>query len=245
MKKHFEKLKLNINALPLDAWFTAFVALSVLFLVLMNLFAMRPIGFGDFMLTNAGLLLIAPVLVLQNVITEVWGKKTALKVTLFAISCQIFIVLLSELIIILPTNNPAAADNFASIFGSQWRIVSASIIAFAIGSLLNILVFAKIREKSQNKQGNYKWLYLVAAFISTVVAQFIDSTIFNVLAFAQIGLVNTFELPWVNIWTSIGVGTTLQLLLETTLVVAIAAHLAKFLKKKKEESTANADARGI
>ncbi|MCL2255812.1 MAG: queuosine precursor transporter [Firmicutes bacterium] len=219
---------------PINLWFAAFVALSVLFLVLMNLFAMRPIGWGDFMLTNAGLLLIAPVLVLQNVITEVWGKKTAFKVTLFAIACQIFIVLLSQLIIALPTNNPSASNSWEEVFGSQWRVVIASIIAFAVGSFLNIVVFVKIREKSKTVQGKYKFFYIIAAFVSTAIAQFIDSTLFMILAFAPIGIPNTFELAWRNIWTSIGVGTAVQLLLETTIVVAIAVHLAKHLKRKKD-----------
>ncbi|MCL2630777.1 MAG: queuosine precursor transporter [Firmicutes bacterium] len=235
MKNLISSLKLKINSAPLSTWFTVFVSLSVLFLVLMNLFAMRPVGWGDFMLTNAGLLLIAPVLVLQNVIGEVWGKKTALKVTLFAILCQIFIVILSEIAIILPTNNKEASSAWANVFGSQWRIVTASITAFAVGSVLNILVFAKIREKSQNKNGNFKWLYLIASFISTVIAQFIDSTLFMLLAFAPVGL-PTFELPLKDIFTSIAVGTAVQLLLETTLVLAVAMHLAKYLKSRTTQA---------
>jgi hypothetical protein len=242
MKTFLKNLPSNINSIKTDVWFAAFVALSVLFYVLMNLFAPRTIRSGTFTFTNAGLLLIAPVLVIQNVITEVWGKKTALKVTVFAIACQIFIVLLSELIIALPIPNDdfaqQAAGNFAGVFGSQWRIVTASIIAFTVGSVLNILVFAKIREKSQNKENNFRWLYLFAAFVSTLVAQFIDSTLFMVLAFAQIGL-TAVELPWLYIWTSIGIGTSLQLLLETTIVVAIAVHLAKWLKTKNQPLTSH------
>ncbi|MCL2821782.1 MAG: queuosine precursor transporter [Firmicutes bacterium] len=226
---------LNIGALPTSIWFAGFVSLSVLFLVLMNLFAMRPIGWRNFMVTNAGLLLIAPVLVLQNVIAEVWGKKTAFKVTVFAVACQIFIVLLIEFTILLPVNSDGkvGAENWADVFGSQWRIVISSILAFAVGSLLNILVFVKFREKSKHTQNNYKWLYILAALISTLVAQFIDSTLFMVLAFAPVGL-PTFELPWNNIWTSIAVGTVVQFLFETTIVVAAAVHLAKWLKRKKE-----------
>jgi len=221
------------KGLTINSYFVAFVALSVLFLVLMNLFAMRPIGWGDFMLTNAGLLLIAPVMVLQNIITEIWGKKTAFRVTIFAVCCQLIVVALSQIVILLPTNHTEAAENWASVFGSQWRIVTASIAAFIVGSLLNILIFAKIRDKSRKAKGKYKVLYTIAAVFSTAVAQFIDSTIFMVLAFAPVGIPG-FELSWINIWTSVGIGTIVQLALETTLVVFIAVHIAKQLKKKKE-----------
>ncbi|MCL2862182.1 MAG: queuosine precursor transporter [Firmicutes bacterium] len=250
MKNTFSRLKTNINEIPLNIWLTAFVSLSVLFLVLMNLFATRPIGIGSIQVTNAGLILIAPVLVLQNVITEVWGKKTAFKVTLFAIVCQIFIVCLIQIIIILPTNETGIgmSESWASAFGSQWRIVISSILAFAFGSFFNIVLFAKIREESKRAKeekekyhgysrivkGRYKYLYVLAAFVSTAIAQFIDSTIFMVLAFAPVGIPNTFELGWQDILTSIGIGTAVQLLLETTIVAIIAVHLAKWLKRKKD-----------
>ena len=235
MKNFIKKTTTKINETPLNVWFAGFVALSVLFLVLMNLFASRPIGIGSLQITNAGLLLIAPALVLQNVITEVWGKKTAFKVTVFAIACQVFIVLLISLILVLPTNDGSVglSENWANAFGPQWRIVTASIIAFAAGSILNIFIFAKIRDKSKNVQGKYKWLYVLAAVISTIIAQVIDSTLFMVLAFAEVGISNTIELPWIHIWTQIGIGTAAQILLETTIVALAAVHLAKWLKRKK------------
>jgi hypothetical protein len=232
MKKLFEITSSKLNKTHSGMWFTGFVTLSVLFLVMMNLFAIRPIGWSGFALTNAGLLFIAPVLVIQNVITEVWGKRTAFRVTIFAICCQLFIVLMAELVILLPTNNPGLSDYWAGLFGAQWRIVTASILAFAVGSVINILLFAKIREKSKQSE-RFKWFYVLAAVISTIVAQFIDSIIFMVFAFGPFGITPAIEWLWVDIWTSIGVGTAVQLILETTIVVAIAVHLAKWLKTKK------------
>ena len=67
--------------------------------------------------------------------------------------------------------------------------------------------------------------------MSTVVAQFIDSTIFYVFAFAPIGL-SGFELSWTSIVMVIAIGTALQLVLEALLIVGVAVHLTKFLKDK-------------
>ena len=236
MKKILASCKAEVKGLTTNSLFVAFVAVSVLFLVLMNLFAVRALGYRDFMLTTAGVILIAPVMVLQNVITEIWGKKTALKVTGFAIFCQLVVVALSQLVIALPVNNANVemADNWARVFGSQWRVVSASIIAFVVGSILNILIFARLRKRSPQDKGNYRLLYIVAAIISTIIAQFVDSTIFFVLAFAPVGIPRTFELPWVDIWTSIGIGTLVQIALELILVTVATVHIAKWLKGKKE-----------
>ncbi|MCL2371033.1 MAG: queuosine precursor transporter [Firmicutes bacterium] len=236
MKKILASCKAEVKGLTTNSLFVAFVAISVLFLVLMNLFAGRALGHGDFMLTTAGVILIAPVMVLQNVITEIWGKKTALKVTGFAIFCQLVVVTLSQLVIALPTNNDNVdrAYNWANVFGSQWRIVSASIIAFVVGSILNILIFARLRKRSPQDKGNYRLLYIVAAIISTIIAQFVDSTIFFVLAFAPVGI-TVIEYSWRDIWTSIGTGTLVQIALELILVTVATVHIAKWLKGKKEK----------
>ena len=223
----------------LQSWLIALASLSVLFYTLMNLFATRPIGFDfinrhgehvNIMLTNAGLLLIVPVLLIQNVITEIWGKNTAFRITIFAIACQLFVVAISQVVILLPTNNAAAADTWANLFGSQWRIATASITAFFVGSMLNIIIFDKIRKNSKSNCGKFKWLYVLAAIISTIIAQFIDSFLFMTLAFAPIGL-PTFELSWPNILTSIAIGTSIQILLEATLVALIVVHIVAYIKK--------------
>ena len=221
----------KLNKTPSSAWLLGLTSLSVLFLVLMNLFATRPIGMGDFMLTNAGVLLIAPVLVIQNIITDVWGKRTAFGITIFAVVCQVAVVLLIHLVILLPTNNAYAATSWADAFGSSWRIVAASVVAFVVGSILNILVFDKINVRAKDTGGRLRRVFVAAAIVSTVVAQFVDSSIFMILAFAPVGL-PTFELSWTNIWTSIVVGTSVQLIIEAILIVSIAAHLSRWLKDK-------------
>lgn len=230
-------LKAEARSLTANGFFAAFVALSVLFVVLMNLFAGRQVGWGGFTLSNAGILLIAPVMVLQNVIAEIWGKRTAFRVTVFAVFCQLLVVALSQIVILMPIPNDAGAQamssDWASVFGSQWRIASASITAFTIGSILNILIFAKIRGKTKSANGKYKFFYIIASVLSTAAAQFVDSTIFMILAFAPVGI-SPFEWNWTAIWQAIAVGTLVQLALETVLVAAATVHVAKWLKGKKE-----------
>ena len=214
-------------------WLNVLTAVTVLFLVLMNLFAGRPIGIGETALTNGGVFLIAPVLVIQNIITEVWGKKKVFRITVFAIMCQLFIIGITWLIIAMPTDSYARAAAWQAAFGGTWRIMIASIIAFVIGSVLNIVIFDKIRDRSRDKSKRFKTMFTIAGGASTIVAQLIDSTIFFILAFAPVGITGTFEMGWWAIFTSIMLGTAIQFALELIIIGAIAVHLTKWLKARK------------
>jgi len=219
MKKFIKNEVQKLKKMSTSVWFSGLVALTVLLLTMMNLFAMRPIATnGGFLLSNAGMLLIAPVLVIQNVIVAVWGGKTAARVTVFAIIVQVFIILLIQIITFLP-NLPRGYD-WDTVFGGSWVFIVASIIAFIVGSILNIFVFAKIKNSLNKKMGislgkGWKSIYTMAAFLSTLIAQFIDSLIFFVLAFQVFAFIafgaslNT----WGGMFQELGISTSFQVVL--------------------------------
>ena len=241
MKKLVENEMQNLKKMPTTVWFSGLAALTVLLLTMMNLFAIRPIATSDgFLLSNAGMLLIAPVLVIQNVIVAVWGGKTAARVTIFAIVVQIFITLLIQVILLIP--NLERGYEWDTVFGGSWVFISASIIAFIVGSVLNIFVFVKIKNSLNKKRETnlgkgWKVTYTIAAFLSTIIAQFIDSLIFFMLAF-QVFAPIAFGVSlstWAGMFQELGISTAFQVLLELSLVVLIASHLAKYLVRKKRQ----------
>jgi|GEM_PF-257372 len=241
MKKIIRQEIANIKKMTSSTWLLGLVSLTVLLLTMMNLFAVRPIATsGGFLLANAGMLLIAPVLVIQNIITAVWGKKTAVRITIFAIIVQIFITILIQLIILTP--NLPRGENWDLVFGGSWVFITASIIAFIIGSGLNIFAFDKIkkaldRKKQTSINKGWKIIYSIAAFLSTLIAQFIDSLIFFILAFqvfAPFAFGSALS-TWQAMFQELAISTAFQVLLELTLVVLIASHLAKYLSQKKND----------
>jgi hypothetical protein len=71
-------------------------------------------------------------------------------------------------------------DAFARLFGFVPRIVFSSLIAYAVGELLNSVVLSRLKIVTG---GRHFWLRAIA---STVVGEGADSVIFNFLAFTGV-----------------------------------------------------------
>lgn len=116
---------------------------------------------------------------INDVIVEVYGKERARSIVRSSL-VVIFLILIYSLIV---TNLPAS-KRFASsesaydaVFGLSARISAASLIAFALSDFLDIYVFSLIREKLGKKA---LWFRNNA---SNFISQFIDSSVFLILAF--------------------------------------------------------------
>ena len=126
---------------------------------------------------------------MTDVIGELWGKEQANKTVKLGLICQIISLVLIGLSILLPV--APFADNqaeFQSIMGQSFRVVGASLIAYLIAQFNDVIIFHKLKEKTN---GNHKWL---RNNVSTMASQLIDTSIFITIAF--IGTVP-------NIWVMI------------------------------------------
>lgn len=159
-----------------------------------NVLASKQIDIWQFTVTT-GILVSPFVFIVQDLVTEVFGYKTAKRMVLTGFAINFFFVLLATLAIILPSsafwNNQEA---FASIFGTTFRISVASFTAYCVGSLLNTKIMAKMREK-------YPKSLFVRAITSTIVGQLLDNAIFSFGAFL-------FVLPLPAIWSMV-IGATI------------------------------------
>lgn len=119
------------------------------------------------------------VFLINDIIAEVYGKARARSVVrsslivVFALFCfAIFATALPPSTRSVPTE--AAYD---TIFGKSIRFAAASLIALAIADVLDLIVFARLRERFGKKS---LWLRTNA---SNILAQLVDTTTFMVLAF--------------------------------------------------------------
>jgi uncharacterized integral membrane protein (TIGR00697 family) len=113
-----------------------------------------------------------------DVIQEVEGKKTARRIVLSTMLVLAYLMTIT----FIATQLPSAERDFfpaeyRKIFGISVRVMVASLSAFLVSELLDIEVFRVIRTWTQQKM---LWL---RASGSTVVSQFIDTTVFMFLAF--------------------------------------------------------------
>lgn len=159
---------------------------------------------------GAGILFFPLGYVIGDVLTEIYGFAKARRVIWTGFAAMIFLAFMSYVVVALPafsgwtcaaadTLAPQAGDpvsgaicqqTYVSVFGSTWRIVLASIVAFWAGEFVNSYVMAKMKVWTK---GRALWSRTIG---STVVGQGVDSLIFYPIAF-------------LGIWTSEAVVTVM------------------------------------
>lgn len=141
------------------------------------------ISFSNFQLNaSVSIFLVPLIFTINDVIAEVYGAERIRSVIRASLLIIFILLLFSILAISLPPSTKFAIKEsmYDSIFGTSIRISAASLIAFALADFLDVFVFVKIKKAlGQSKL----WL---RNNLSNFIAQFIDTTIFIVLAFYAI-----------------------------------------------------------
>ena len=116
-----------------------------------------------------------------DILTEVYGYGRDRRVVWACFGALIFAAFMAYVVVNLP---PAKNEFMAvyqtqieGVFGNTWRIVAGSMIAFWCGSFANSFVMAKMKIVTQ---GRYLWARTIG---STIVGQFVDTSLFFVIAF--------------------------------------------------------------
>lgn len=158
------------------AFLTAFFAVCV---VVSNVAASKVCGFFVFEF-DAGVLAYPITFLCIDLINETFGAKAARKAVLTGISLQCAAVLLIVGAIHLPAlpGTFEFADQFATVLGSNVRIVIASMLSYLVAQLLDVKLFDFFRHRVK-----FKW---VRSSGSSVISQIADSTVFTIVAFAGV-----------------------------------------------------------
>lgn len=127
---------------------------------------------------GAGVLFFPISYIFGDVLTEVYGFARARKVVWAGFMALAFASFMCWFVLLLPPASlwPHQAA-YETVFGSTYRIVLASLIAYFLGEYCNSYVMAKMKISSNGKR---LWLRAVG---STVVGEAVDSAIFYPIAF--------------------------------------------------------------
>jgi uncharacterized integral membrane protein (TIGR00697 family) len=140
---------------------------------------------GSFHLTASVAIFVMPLLFTSvDVIVEVYGKQRARSLVRTGLLIVLLQVLTAAIFTKLtPADHYASTQSaYATIFGTSIRFGLASVLAFAASELLDVAIFAKLRQRMHR---NGLWLRNnVANFLS----QFVDSAVWTTLAFYTFGL---------------------------------------------------------
>ena len=159
-------------------YFDFIIAAFVAILLLSNLIGAAKLSTLWGFTFGAGILFFPLGYVLGDVLTEVYGYARARRCVWAGFGAMLFMALMSWVVVKLP---PAEGwpdqQAYEAVFGSTWRIVFASLLAFWAGELANSFVLAKMKLLTQ---GRHLWMRTIG---STIVGQGVDSLIFYPLAF--------------------------------------------------------------
>ncbi|AJG39988.1 transporter [Thermotoga sp. RQ7] len=163
--------KLNERLILLTGIFVSALTIS-------NVIAGKLVNIGPFLVPVA--VLCYPItFAVTDIVSEVYGKRTAQKVVWTGFFTSLILVIYSQIAALYP---PASIfegnEAFVKVFGATPRIVLASILAYVLSQSHDVWAFHFWKRITG---GSHLWL---RNNLSTMVSQFIDTLVFITVAFA-------------------------------------------------------------
>jgi uncharacterized integral membrane protein (TIGR00697 family) len=158
--------------------FVVIAAIFITCLITANIIAVKLITIGWLNLPAA--IIIFPLsYIFGDILTEVYGYRTARRVIWLGFFCNLIAVIAIWLGGLLP---PASVwehqEAYETILGYVPRLLAASLIAYLVGEFVNSFILAKMKIKTR---GRWLWTRTIG---STIVGQGLDSLVFITIAFA-------------------------------------------------------------
>ncbi|MEW9856801.1 queuosine precursor transporter [Novosphingobium sp. M1R2S20] len=197
-------------------YFDYVMAAFVTMLLLSNLIGAAKLSSLGGLTFGAGILFFPVSYVLGDVLTEVYGYANARRCVWAGFFALIFMAFMSFVVVAMPASpewgcaasaDPlyqgvvAASDSgavcqstYVSVFGSTWRIVLASLLAFWAGEFVNAFVMAKMKLWTG---GKLLWTRTIG---STVFGQAVDSAVFYPIAFLGTWTTESVFLVMITNW---------------------------------------------
>lgn len=197
-------------------YFDYVMAAFVGILLLSNLIGAAKLSTVSGFTFGAGVLFFPVSYVIGDVLTEVYGYSNARRCVWMGFFALLFMAFMSFVVVAMPPSSDwgcaASADpafagvvaksdagtvcqaTYVSVFGSTWRIVAASLIAFWAGEFVNSFVLAKMKILTA---GKHLWTRTIG---STVFGQAVDSAIFYPVAFLGVWETHDVLLVMITNW---------------------------------------------
>jgi len=149
-------------------------------LIAANLIGLKIADFGIFQ-ASVGILLFPILFLVTDIIEEVHGKKKAQEFVFIGFITLILVLIITVIAVVLPfAERSLVKEEYTTIFSTTIRIFIASITAFLVAQLHDVWAFNFWKQKTK---GKYLWL---RNNLSTIVSQFLDTTLFMFIAFYNI-----------------------------------------------------------
>ena len=205
---------------------TALMVVTALFVtsyLVSNVMAVKVISLFGLFYFDAGTIVFPFAYMLGDVLTEIWGYRTARTVIWLTFMCNIIMVVCTQIGVWLPSPDylDETANAYNHIFNCVPRIVVASLTGFLLGELSNAWLMEKIKERTKGKR---LWVRTIG---SSAVAYLFDSLPFVLIAF--LGVVSTHDLVMMIVF-QYGAKLIIEAIFGTPLAYAAVHTIRKYVK---------------
>lgn len=231
LKNKFTEFKLLLRSVP-----SVLTALFLLSVFAMNLLANKSISLPvDWLALDCGIIVSWFAFLVMDIVTKHFGAKASTEISMLAIivnlvMCLIFFVA-SKIPGIWGESSVQGSEEIINgaldnTFGGTWYVLLGSTVAFAVSALVNNFTnfgIGKLCKKNPDGMA----AYVLRAYVSTAIGQFVDNLIFALL-------VSHFFFGWtiVQCLTCAVTGMLVELLCEA----AFSYVGYRICKKWKEEN---------
>ena len=127
---------------------------------------------------SVGIFFVPALFLITDIIGEVFGRAEASRfVNMATIMLVVLFVMIGVCIAVPPNESWGMQEQYAMIFGSSLRMTIASLVSFVVAQQLDVFMFSFWGKVTH---GKHLW---IRNNLSTIVSQFIDTTIFEFIAF--------------------------------------------------------------
>ncbi|MEX2596654.1 MAG: queuosine precursor transporter [Salibacteraceae bacterium] len=202
-------------------------ALFITALIVCNLIANKfvevDLGFKVFKL-SAGVLPYPITFLITDILSEIYGRKKTNRVVMTGFSALIFTLFILWLGSMFPSidGSPLTDELYETAYGNSWRVIMSSMVAYLIAQLVDVRLFHFWKDLTK---GKHLWL---RNNLSTVVSQFVDTSLVVLVLFAG-------DLDWATIGGYIRDGwlfKAMAALVDTPILYAITWLIRKRLGLK-------------
>ena len=164
----------------------AYLAIACVFvtaLILSNIVAVKIVEVAGRQF-DAGTILFPVTYLIGDVVTEVYGYRSARRLIWLGFGCNVLAVGVIQIAIHLPSAGfwDANQDAYETVLGTTWRIFLGSLAAYLVGEFVNSYILAKMKIATG---GRWLWSRTIT---STLAGEALDSIIFSTIAFAGTGI---------------------------------------------------------
>ena len=159
------------------------VALYIFGVMAMTLMGAKIMPFGSlFGLSfniSVAIFLLPLMFALTDVVNEIYGRTRAKQLVWLGVGVQILLIPFILLVISLPhaARFEPLNDAYNAVFSLSARFAVASLTAYTIAGLLDVLIFARLKKSCK---GRFVWL---RSNISNFINALVDTTVFMTVAF--------------------------------------------------------------